>query len=423
MGGGQNSAEVAQSTESSKTRVHPALTVLLFVAAFQSMARNFTGAHYGAGYEILNVAKTLAETGTFGNPYGVLPTGPTAHCAPLFPMFLAALIKLLGYSGKFVIAANLCALVMYGMQAALMPYVSVLFFGRPAPGIWAAAMTIVLPLFFFLPQFDIAYDAAGLMLFCLYTARPQTRGRALGTGVFLGVLALLNPANLSVAGLWLVFIAWRQWRLIPWAALGAIAVVSPWTIRNYIQFHQFVSVRDNLGVELYIANNDMAAASFVDNLPSFWVHHPAASADEARAVISMGEAAYSDSRRTRAIEWIRTHPGRFFELAGARAWMFWFSEPRDSMPHRWSIIGVTLASFVGLALLLIRRHPVAIFIAACWLVYPLIYYCVQHDVRYREPILWLTLLPAGYVLAVMLNWKSYGNSECKAFPPVLPHLQ
>ena len=103
--------------------------------------------------------------------------------------------------------------------------------------------------------------------------------------------------------------------------------------------------------------------------------------------------------------------------------MFWFSEPRDGKPHRWSIIGVTLASFLGLALLLIRRHPIAIFIAACWLVYPLIYYCVQHDVRYREPILWLTLLTAGYVLAVMLNWKSYGNSECKAFPPVLPHLQ
>jgi hypothetical protein len=380
-------------------RVPPALTLLLFAAAFGSMARNFTGAHYGAGYEILNVAKTLAQIGTFGNPYGVLPTGPTAHCAPLFPMFLAGLIKLFGYSGMFAIAANLAALVMYGLQAALMPYVSVLFFGRLAPGIWAAAMTIVLPLFFFLPQFDIAYDAVGLMLFCILAARPLHRGSALGLGAFLGVLALLNPANLSVATLWLAYAARRHWRLIPWAALGTVLVVSPWTMRNYIQFHQFVPVRDNLGVELYIANNDMAAASFADNLPSFWVHHPAASLDEARAVVSMGEAAYADSRRARAIDWMRTHPARFLELFRARASMFWFSEPRDSAPHRWSIIAVTLASFLGLALLAARRQSITIFLAACWLIYPLIYYCVQHDVRYREPILWLTLLPAGYLTA------------------------
>ena len=59
----------------------PPLTLLLFAAAFLSMARNFSGAGYGTGYETLSIARTLAETGTFGNPCWVLPTGPTAHCA------------------------------------------------------------------------------------------------------------------------------------------------------------------------------------------------------------------------------------------------------------------------------------------------------------------------------------------------------
>jgi len=98
----------------------------------------------------------------------------------------------------------------------------------------------------------------------------------------------------------------------------AILVVSPWTVRNYIQLHQFVPIRDNLGVELYIANNDMARPSFFENMPSFLQRHPAASVEEARVARAMGEAAYSESRRAIAESWIRTHPARFFELARPR---------------------------------------------------------------------------------------------------------
>jgi hypothetical protein len=386
--------------------VHPAVTVLLFAAAFLSMARSFSGGRYGAGYETLNIARTLAETGTFGNPYGVLPTGPTAHCAPLYPMFLAMLIKLFGYSGTFVLITNFCALAMYGLHAALLPRVSLLFFKHQAPGICAAIMTIFLPLYFFLPEFENMYDAAGLMILCLASAafaRAPGHWGAFGIGALIGILALLNPANLSVAALWLGYLAccrstFRLSRWMAWIALGAVLIVSPWTIRNYLRFHRFVPVRDNLGVELYIANNDMAAPSFTDNLPSFWHHHPAASVEEARAVIRMGEAAYSDSRLQLAVAWIRGHPRRFFELAAERARMFWFGEGRDLPLYAWSIVFATVASFAGLFLLATRRQVIVIFVAAVWLVYPLIYYCVQHDLRYREPILWLTLLTAGYLI-------------------------
>jgi hypothetical protein len=382
---------------------------LLFAAAFVSMARYVAGARYGDGFEPLKIAKTLAETGIFGNPYGALPTGPTAHCAPLYPMFLAALIKLLGYSAIFVVITNTCALVMYSLHVAMLPSVSVLFFNRPGPGIWTALLSIVLPLYFFLPEFENMYDAVGLMYFCLAStavARSPGRWGAIGLGALIGILALLNPANLIIAALWLAYLAWRQsadrlWRWAAWVALGAVLFVSPWTIRNYVRFHQFVPVRDNLGVELYIANNDQAAASFTDNLPSFWRHHPGASVEEAREVIRMGEAAYSESRRQRAIAWIRTHPGRFFELAAARARMFWFGDYHDGRPYGLSIVPTTLASFVGLILLFTRRQTIAIFLAAAWFIYPLIYYCVQHDIRYREPILWLTLLPAGFLLSAV----------------------
>jgi hypothetical protein len=383
-----------------------ALTLVLFAAGFLSMARGFASGHYGAGYEILNVARTLAETGTFGNPYGSLPTGPTAHCAPLYPMFLALLIKLLGYSVLFVLAANTCALIMYGLHAALLPRVSVLFFGTTTPGIWAAGMQIVLPVFFFLPQFNTIYDAVGVMLFCLASTafgRAPGRWRALGLGIFLGMLALLNPSDVTVCGLWLLYLAWRQpaaqiWRWTGWAAASALLVVTPWTVRNYLQFHQFVPIRDNLGVELYNDNNDLAEANYAENFASFMKYHPAASIDEAREIIRMGEAAYSESRRARAVAWIRSHPRRFFQLACDRARMYWFSDEHDYWIHAWSLRFVTLLSFAGLALVAFRREAIGVYIGTVWMIYPLIYYCVNHDHRYREPAIWLTLLPAGYVV-------------------------
>ncbi len=42
--------------------------------------------------------------------------------------------------------------------------------------------------------------------------------------------------------------------------------------------------------------------------------------------------------------------------------------------------------------------PARLFVAGVLLVFPLTYCAVVSDVRYRYPILWLTLLPAGYFL-------------------------
>src|SRR5204863_1873109 len=107
---------------------------------------------------------------------------------PLYPMFLALLIRVFGYSAMFALMTSACTILMHGLQAALLPYVSVLFFNRLAPGVWAAVMSIVLPLYFFLPQFEIMYDAVGLMLFCLAAGRWPP----IAVGALAGILALLN---------------------------------------------------------------------------------------------------------------------------------------------------------------------------------------------------------------------------------------
>ncbi|MGC9947348.1 MAG: hypothetical protein ABSF64_13345 [Bryobacteraceae bacterium] len=383
------------------------IPLLLFGGGFISIALQSSGGRLGSGYEIVETARCLALHGTFANPFSVLPTGPSAHCAPLYPAFLALLIRIFGYSTAYAQVAFLCSMAMHALHAALLPYVSELFFRDRRPGIWAGAIGIVFPVFYFFPQFEIMYAAVGLMLFCLAATR-LARGagvwRGFACGLLAGLLALLSPATVMITGLWLVFLVWRHsvtrpWKFLAWAALGGVLTLSPWTFRNYQVFHMLVPVRDDMGLELYVSNNDLAEPSFSLNGASHEMKHPNGSLPEARAVRAMGEAQYSRARGATALAWISSHPARFLRLTATRVRMFWLSEAQDYPWHHASIIWTTLASALGLLLLAIRREPAGIFIAAVSLMYPLLYYSVQFDPRYRVPILWLTLLGAGYLLS------------------------
>ena len=48
-----------------------------------------------------------------------------------------------------------------------------------------------------------------------------------------------------------------------------------------------------------------------------------------------------------------------------------------------------------------NRLPAVWFVLVLWMVYPLMYYIVVSSDRYRYPVIWSSLLPAGYFLSVL----------------------
>ena len=52
------------------------------------------------------------------------------------------------------------------------------------------------------------------------------------------------------------------------AILIALAIVSPWTIRNYLTFHRFILVSANSGMNLFEGNNPVATGEFSENPPT-----------------------------------------------------------------------------------------------------------------------------------------------------------
>jgi hypothetical protein len=382
---------------------------LLFAAAFFTTATHFPEVRLGSGFETLAVARNLAEHGQFANPFSLHLTGPTAHPAPLYPAFLALLIWIFGYSPFFALVLDGVTIAIHALHAALLPSVSRLLFGDPLPGICAAVVTIVLPVFLLFPQFEVMYVATGLMLFCLaanWLAARNGIAPAIAAGIGIGLLALLSPASITVAVLWLAFALWRRRpartaRFACCAGLAAAAVLAPWTWRNYRQFHRLFFVHDNLGLELYIANNDLAEASFYLNEVngSHRRMHPNGSDAESRECQVLGEAEYYHIRGATALDWIRHHQVRFLALTTARARMFWFPDAEGSPWYARSIAFVTIAGILGMLCLARRRLPVTLFFAGALFTYPLIYYLVQSDPRFRTPVLWIPLLAGGYFLA------------------------
>src|ERR1700693_4822471 len=73
--------------------------------------------------EMENIARSLALHGTFADPY-LLPTGPTAHTAPGYPVWLGHFLLLYGRGWGGERMSRLASAIAASIQYALLPRVS-----------------------------------------------------------------------------------------------------------------------------------------------------------------------------------------------------------------------------------------------------------------------------------------------------------
>ena len=359
-----------------------------------------------------SIARNLVATGTFGNPFPPAITGPTAVVPPLYPLFLAALIKLFGLSPLFVLLASLSNVLANALIAALMPWLSRVFYHDAAPGIFAGVLWLFSMRL--LPQWDVSYTVLGLVLFLLLSAAtiertsraPLWAGLA---GLIAGLLVLANPATGLVAMPWILFLVWS--RRVPFQhalRYGSVLVAVmglcnlPWVIRNYTLWHEPV-LRTNFGMTIYSSNNDCAQSSLYRNMANgcYQSTHPVLSEKESQLLKDLGELKYDRKRTADTFVWIRSHPNRFGQLTVARAIEFWFPDGLTGTLYAFWLS--TILFVPGLIVMARRREPVTAFVLFVSLVYPLMYYIVVSCDRYRYPILWASHLPAGYVAAVLIE--------------------
>jgi hypothetical protein len=174
----------------------------------------------------------------------------------------------------------------------------------------------------------------------------------------------------------------------------ALACV-PWTWRNYRAFGGLFFIRSNFGLELRMGNHEGAGATLGLSPRGGTERHPRTDPEEARKVQQLGELEYVRQAGREARAWIHSHPAAFLRLAGLRFAQFWLG-PIDDLPVALGISVLTLLSAVGAWrtwpwLSVPQRAALLIPLAT----FPLVYYVVGFEARYRQPMDGLQLLLAA----------------------------
>ncbi|MEM7310246.1 MAG: hypothetical protein AAF682_26460 [Planctomycetota bacterium] len=371
------------------------------------------------GHEPASLADALLRGDGLADPFG-RDTGPSGWLPPIYPALVAACMWLFGG-----VTAG-AAWALYGVQSVASALTAPLLLllgrrlGAPGAGRLAAWAWVLHPLAIWYAVhkvWDTALVAAGMTGFAvllLGSGRAPGRGRTAVLGAAFGLLLLLNPAPVGILPAVLLYLApERPWtRALPRAAafVAATALVcSPWMARNLVVLGT-PGLRSNLGVELYVGNNDLA-----DGQHRF-EYHPGWTDAETERLRELGEAEYSSACGRQALDWIRANPGRFASLTLTRARIVWLGElplwdrrtffgtTSAEDPKSWArwvlhLVGGVLGA-LG-ALRLARRSPEHAFLVGSLVLFPLPYYVIHVLERYRFPVEpYLLLLAAAFVLSL-----------------------
>jgi len=284
------------------------------------------------------IARIIVERGFFGidvnSVYGSSTLTVTSFIPPLYPGFLAAMDKLFG--AQAWLAIRLVQAALSTASVWLMCDLAQRLFGRPAITLLAGFMAAGLPpLVGSVVEIDpVSFEVFLVLVFVRLTLPARLmpgapRWRWLAAGGVLGLTALIRVPVLVLLP-WLVVVLWAN--RLPGASLlrsvagpalvtgiAAAAVISPWTIRNFVVQHTFVAISTNGGVNFWIGNNAAATGEFV------WP--PLVAPDLLRKSAHMTEPERDRFFYEQGLAFVREHPIQVARLLGLKLLYFLWQRP------------------------------------------------------------------------------------------------
>jgi len=365
--------------------------------------------HFGFGWEMGRVARSIALGQGFSNPYGG-NTGPTAWEPPLYPYLMAGVFRVFG----IYTYASACILLAINSLFSVLTTIPVFLIARRTFGervaLWSARGWALNPYIWYWSVhwiWDTTFTPLLLSLIFLVALGLEDwrglRGWMIFAGLW-GVAALANPSMLAFlpfCGLWV----WRQRFKNGLPSLGGVVLasaiffllISPWLVRNYEIFGRFVFLRDDFGLQFRLGNWKGAEGMLMAYL------QPNLSKLEFEKFQSMGELAYAAECKRLAFGWVRENPGRFAVVSMKRFFYYWNGVPKPSDSRApWDFrnsffLASSVLSIWGAGRAVRQNIRGAWLFAGLMLTYPTTYYLVFPTARYRHAI-----EPELLILAVFL---------------------
>jgi 4-amino-4-deoxy-L-arabinose transferase-like glycosyltransferase len=255
---------------------------------------------------------------------------PTAHWSFLYPIYLAGIYAITGYHP---LAARLVQGVVGGALICFLVYLIGRRVADEVTGLVGAALAAVYGYFIY---YNVALMTETffmvLVLLTLYLSlvlkENPTAVRWVWLGLSLGLAGLLRQTVLLFVPFlffWL-FLELRargiRWWYFAIPVVTILLLITPWTIRNYLVYREFLLLNSNAGYALYASNNPNLGTDWRNDLVVVPVPEELAGKNEAQLDRALAQ---------RGTEFILADPERYLWLTLDKTReFFWFWPSPDS---------------------------------------------------------------------------------------------
>ena len=260
---------------------------------------------------------------------------PTAHWSFLYPIYLAGIYAVIGYHP---LVARLVQGILGGMLICFLVYLIGRRVANEVTGLVGAALAAVYGYFIY---YNVALMTETffiiLILFSLYLSiklkdKPSL-ARWMYLGIALGLATLLRQTILIVIPFLLLWLIWElrtresHWWHFALPVIIPVLMIVPWTIRNYLVYHQFLPLNSNAGYAFYASNNP--------NLETDW-RNDVVVVPVPKELAGKNEAELNQALTQKGAEFILSNPKRYLLLTLDKSlefFKFWPSSESGRMSN------------------------------------------------------------------------------------------
>lgn len=239
----------------------PALAVLLGLSTLLKLALLVPAAGLPLRADERQYVAGAVAIATTGVPVYPNPVWDEAHSSPLYPYGLALVYLVVG-EGGFRTAARAMQVLLSTLTVLVIYLVAARAFDR-RNALISAGVTAFFPTFiayshYFYTEtlYTVLFVAIGGVLLC--GVRPLSLRRVFAAGIVGGLAALTRSGFIVQAPfvlLWLLFAGGAPLRRRALAAaffaLGMVAAIAPWSVRNAVRYERFLLIDTNGGNVLH----------------------------------------------------------------------------------------------------------------------------------------------------------------------------
>ena len=260
---------------------------------------------------------------------------PTSHWSFIYPIYLAAVYAIVGYHP---LAARLFQGVIGGILICLLIYLIGRRVMDEVTGLVGAGLAAVYGYFIY---YNVALMTETYFIVCvllvlhlsLEIKDQPTLARWSGLGLTLGVATLLRQTILIFVPFLLLWLFWefKKRNVIWWhftlPVVFIVLMIAPWTIRNYVVYHQFLPLNSNAGYALYASNHP--------HLGTHWSNENIV-VPVPEELSGQNEAQLDHALTKMGIQFILADPGRYLQLTVDKTleyFKFWPSSDSGRMSN------------------------------------------------------------------------------------------